>query len=325
MAGSIRSTSTATGGSPTLAAASLPARVRHVLQAVNTLAGQTLTTSINLALNELERQLFNQAERARSSQHQSDNLAELQRLRQHRADLVPQYLAGLEAALARLREPPAAEPEEDARPDPMQFQRLTLVEDTDLDRDIVLREIGRREAQRGGTPLLLLGQRFGVLAGRPAFDPERLPIGPYALCLAACDLAQDDVAVQVGVLDQGQPLVLQRVRTRRLGRFGLRGFAQPRQGGFQAGEVARHQVGTVLAQALQFGEVLGLVLAAPRAVGLLEQLAFEFVEGQVERGGQALPGQGVHRLEKMAHARGQRRTRKRARRCPGIRRWADIH
>ena len=182
MAGSIRSTSTATGGSPTLAAASLPARVRHVLQAVNTLAGQTLTTSINLALNELERQLFNQAERARSSQHQSDNLAELQRLRQHRADLVPQYLAGLEAALARLREPPAAEPEEDARPDPMQFQRLTLVEDTDLDRDIVLREIARRETQRGGTPLLLLGQRFGVLAGAPALDPERLPIGPHALC-----------------------------------------------------------------------------------------------------------------------------------------------
>ena len=181
MAGSIRSTSTATGGSPTLAAASLPARVRHVLQAVNTLAGQTLTTSINLALNELERQLFNQAERARSSQHQSDNLAELQRLRQHRADLVPQYLAGLEAALARLREPPAAEPEEDARPDPMQFQRLTLVEDTDLDRDIVLREIARRETQRGGTPLLLLGQRFGVLAGAPALDPERLPIGPHAL------------------------------------------------------------------------------------------------------------------------------------------------
>ena len=95
MAGNIRSTSTATGGSPTLAAASLPVRVRHVLQAINTLAGQTLTTSINLALNELERQLFNQAERARSSQHQSDNLAELQRLRQHRADLVPRYLAGL--------------------------------------------------------------------------------------------------------------------------------------------------------------------------------------------------------------------------------------
>ena len=190
MAGNIRSTSTATGGSPTLAAASLPVRVRHVLQAINTLAGQTLTTSINLALNELERQLFNQAERARSSQHQSDNLAELQRLRQHRADLVPRYLAGLEAALARLREPPAAEPEDDARPDPMQFQRLTLVEDTDLDRDIVLREIARRETQRGGTPLLLLGQRFGVLAGSPALDPERLPIGPHTLCRVLRDAGE---------------------------------------------------------------------------------------------------------------------------------------
>ncbi|HRF84748.1 MAG TPA: DUF1631 family protein, partial [Pseudoxanthomonas sp.] len=78
---------------------------------------------------------------------------ELQHLRQHRADLVPQYLAGLEASLARLRELPEAEPQEAPRQDPLAFQHLTLVEDTDLDRDIVLREIARRETQRGGTPL----------------------------------------------------------------------------------------------------------------------------------------------------------------------------
>ncbi|GAB3515264.1 DUF1631 domain-containing protein [Pseudoxanthomonas daejeonensis] len=161
----------------------MPPRVRHILEAINALAGQTLTTSLNLALNEFERQLFKQADRARSSQQQSEHFAELQRLRQHRADVVPRYLAGLETSLARLRETPEHDPAEEPPPqDPLQFQRLTLVEDTDLDRDIVLREIGRREAQRGGTPLLLLGQRFAVLAGRPAFDPERLPIGPFALC-----------------------------------------------------------------------------------------------------------------------------------------------
>ncbi len=178
----VRPSSNAGAAPRTLAGASLPARVRHVLEEVNALAGQSLTTSLNLALNEFERQLFKQADRARSSQHQADHFAELQRLRQNRADLVPRYLAGLEASLARLREPPEAEPVEAATPDPLQYQRLTLVEDTDLDRDIVLREIGRREAQRSATPLLLLGQRFGVLAGRPVFDPETLPIGPHALC-----------------------------------------------------------------------------------------------------------------------------------------------
>ena len=182
MPATVRPASSAKSPPQTLAAASLPARVRQVLVAVNTLAGQALTTSINLALNDFERQLFIQAERARSSQHQSEHFAELQSLRQHRADLVPQFLDGLEASLSRLREPPEIEPQEAPRQDPLRFQRLTLVEDTDLDRDIVLREIARRETQRCGTPLLLLGQRFGVLAGRPALDPERLPIGPYALC-----------------------------------------------------------------------------------------------------------------------------------------------
>jgi len=190
MSVTVRPPSTAGAVPRTLANASLPARVRHILDGVNTLAGQNLTTSINLALNEFERQLFKQADRARSSQHQSEHFAELQRLRQNRADLVPRFLAGLEASLARLREPAETATSEQGAQDPLQYQRLTLVEDTDLDRDIVLREIGRREAQRGGTPLLLLGQRFGVLAGRPAFDPEHLPIGPYALCRVLRDAGE---------------------------------------------------------------------------------------------------------------------------------------
>ncbi|WP_372018624.1 DUF1631 domain-containing protein [Pseudoxanthomonas sp. 10H] len=190
MSSTARPTSNLGAAPRTLAGAALPPRVRHILEAVNALAAQTLTTSLNLALNEFERQLFKQADRARSSQHQSEHFAELQRLRQHRADVVPRYLAGLEASLARLRELPEAEPAEEPARDPLQFQRLTLVEDTDLDRDIVLREIGKREALRGGTPLLLLGQRFGVLAGRPAFDAEHLPIGPYALCRVLRDAGE---------------------------------------------------------------------------------------------------------------------------------------
>ncbi|KAF1694299.1 DUF1631 domain-containing protein [Pseudoxanthomonas koreensis] len=210
MSVNVRPSSNAAAALRTLAGASLPARVRHLLEAVNTLAGQSLTTSLNLALNEFERQLFKQADRARSSQHQAEHFAELQRLRQNRADLVPRYLTGLEASLARLREPPEAEPAAATKPDPLQYQRLTLVEDTDLDRDIVLREIGRREAQRGATPLLLLGQRFGVLAGRPAFDPEHLPIGPYALCRVLRDAGE---ALQVNLDSQ---LLLYRVFERQV-------------------------------------------------------------------------------------------------------------
>jgi len=172
---------TSKGTALTLATAPLPPRVRQILEAVNALAAQALSASLNLALNEFERQLFRQSERARSSQEQAECFAELQQLRQRRADLVPGYLADLEDVLARLREDAPVEAQSPA-PAPIEFSRLTLVEDQDLDREIILRDIARREAQRGGIPLLLLGQRFGVLAARPAYGPETLPLGPYVLC-----------------------------------------------------------------------------------------------------------------------------------------------
>ena len=80
MTSTVRPSSTFGAAPRTLANAALPPRVRHILEAVNALAGQTLTTSLNLALNEFERQLFKQADRARSSQHQSEHFAELQRV-----------------------------------------------------------------------------------------------------------------------------------------------------------------------------------------------------------------------------------------------------
>src|SRR5690606_7212802 len=95
---------TSKGTALTLATAPLPPRVRQILEAVNALAAQALSASLNLALNEFERQLFRQSERARSSQEQAECFAELQQLRQRRADLVPGYLADLEDVLARLRE-----------------------------------------------------------------------------------------------------------------------------------------------------------------------------------------------------------------------------
>ncbi|MBD9367259.1 DUF1631 domain-containing protein [Xanthomonas sp. XNM01] len=175
---------TATGAAlPTLALAVLPARVRQILQGLNALVGSSLGTALTLTLNSFERQLFKLAEQSRNNQQQADWFAQLRLLEQHGPALAPRFMAGVEAALAGLREPPPVEVDDPAPPlGPLEYQRLTLVEDTDLDRDIVLREIARRETQRGGTSLLLLGQRFGVLAARPAFDAATLPLGPYTLC-----------------------------------------------------------------------------------------------------------------------------------------------
>src|SRR3546814_10532778 len=59
-----------------------------------------------------------------------------------------------------------------------------------MDEGAVLRYVAPRHDSRSALPLHLLGQRVGVLAGSPAFDAERIPLGPRALCCAMRDASQ---------------------------------------------------------------------------------------------------------------------------------------
>lgn len=166
----------------TLASAALPARVRDLLLALNDLLWQALEAPLQATLDDLEQTLFEQAQRARNGQVQQDIYQEAQRLRAQRARFAPFYQAHLEAELAGIRSPAAAAAAPRAARAGAAAQMLTLVADVDIDRDIVLHEIARREATRCNIPLQLLGQRFGVLAARPAFEIEQLPLGPHTLC-----------------------------------------------------------------------------------------------------------------------------------------------
>ncbi len=157
----------------------LPPRVRRILATFFAHVATDLGERINLMLVEYEQQLFKSAERARSNEKQAEQFANLHALRKRRSDLLPMFLAGLEAEIASIR---------DLRQKPVdvheriEYQTMTLVEDAEMDQDIVLREIARRHDARTHTPLYLMGQRFGVLAGSPAFDAAQLPIGPQVLC-----------------------------------------------------------------------------------------------------------------------------------------------
>lgn len=168
-----------------LAGAPVPERVRHLLQAVHGIAAQVLASPLQLTMVQLERELFGLADKARSSQAQADVYAQIRQLGVHAAEFPGWFLDALADDLARLRSPsttagaPAPAPA---------IPAMTLVTDTDINRDIVLHEMARRESYRAQSHLQLLGQRFGVLAAQPAFDAESLPVGPYALCriLRAC-------------------------------------------------------------------------------------------------------------------------------------------
>ena len=170
---------------PTLAQRAFPRRVRLLLEGVLEYASDELERGLAATLNEQEQQLFKLAEQARSNDVQSRCFEALREIKRSRPDVIPRFLISLEAALARISEPPArvgglfgTSPSTS----PMVASQLSLVEDGEMDESGVLTEIANRAEVRNSLVLFLLGQRFGVVAGRPAFDAETLPVGPHALC-----------------------------------------------------------------------------------------------------------------------------------------------
>lgn len=179
----------------TLATAALPRRVRRLLEQLYALICDETTPQLERMLAEFEQQLFRQADQARNPGLQSGYLETLRLVRLRRSDLIPRYLLGLEVSLCRVRDSAAgsARPTTNAAP---LFRELRLVDDSEVDENTVLRSIASRHELRAGLGLLLLGQRFGVLAGAPAFDSERLPVGPQCLIRGFADACQP---LQIGL------------------------------------------------------------------------------------------------------------------------------
>lgn len=163
----------------TLATAALPRRVRRLLEQLYALVSDEIAPQMERMLAEFEQQLFRQADQARNPGLQSGYLETLRLVRLRRSDLIPRYLLGLEASLCGIRE--AERVSRLAVSAAPEFRELRLVDDSEVDENTVLRALSSRHESRAGLGLMLLGQRFGVLAGAPAFDGERLPVGPQRL------------------------------------------------------------------------------------------------------------------------------------------------
>jgi hypothetical protein len=149
------------------------------MEQVYNLVADEMARALEKMLAEFEQQQFRQADQAANPGLQQAYFDTLRLVRQNRADLIPEFLSGLEASLAGIRNPTPLAGE---RVRHVSFSDLRLVEDHEIDEGSVLRAIASRHESRTSLPLHLLGQRFGVLAGAPAYDAERLPIGPHQLC-----------------------------------------------------------------------------------------------------------------------------------------------
>ena len=175
MTGTASPSPTAASGT---ARAPLPRKVRQILQGFHQLASDSLERELLAMLNEFEQQAFQNAEQARSNSIQIRWLETLRTVRRTRPDLIPRFLGDLETQLGTIRD--ASDPQEAASA--RSSSPLALIEASEMDESTTLAEVGSRIEMRHSLPIYLLGQRFGVLAGRPAFDAETLPMGPQTLC-----------------------------------------------------------------------------------------------------------------------------------------------
>lgn len=163
----------------TLAAMTLPRRVRRALE--NQL--QTATTDLNrqlqIVLVETGVELGRQAERAHDHNVQTSLFDSMRKLRGAENVFAAQFAQDLEASLAGLHAPRTSRRLEELT---MPAHGLSLVENAEMDEGAVLGSIAARSDSRNSLALQLMGYRYGVLAGGPAFDAEHLPLGPHALC-----------------------------------------------------------------------------------------------------------------------------------------------
>lgn len=171
----------------TLATAGLPRRVRRTLERALALYSEELERNLVATVTEFEEELFRLAERSGTTGSSAfDHMQMLRVVRLNRHDLVPRFMQVLESGLASIRTPQHLSPVRTVVPSqaPVNFRNLSLVDESVMDEGAVLHAIASRQESRTNLTLHLLGQRFGVLGAMPAFDNERNPMGPQALCRA---------------------------------------------------------------------------------------------------------------------------------------------
>lgn len=197
----------------TLATAGLPRRVRRTLERALALFSEELERNLSSAVTEFEEELFRLADRVGTTGSSTDYMHTLRIVRLNRHDLVPRFMQVVETGVAGIRK--SMQYSAPSRPMPapaamVNFRNLSLVDESVMDEGAVLHAIASRQESRANLVLHLLGQRFGVLAAAPAFDSERIPLGPQALCRAIRHATE---SVQ---LDHGARLLFYRIFDRRV-------------------------------------------------------------------------------------------------------------
>ena len=157
-------------------------RVRRLMEGILNMCSTCLERAVVAALDETEAQLFKSAEQSRNNEAQYRCFETMREIKRGRVDVTPRLMLAVEDALARFdRIDPPANSSGPARPGMPARKELALLDTRELEESLALQEFAAKNDVRQAPALFLLGHRFGVLAGAPAFDAESLAIGPAKL------------------------------------------------------------------------------------------------------------------------------------------------
>ena len=159
-----------------------PKRVRFLLEGLQERTAYFEATLVVL-FDEIEQRLFKQADCARSNEEQARLFEAIREIKRGRADIVPRFLVHVESSLALIDKAPSPAPVGTSRTE-RHPAKLELVDSRDLEIALAMQDIANRAEIRHSVPLHMLGHRLGVIAGRAAFEPSDMPLGPLALTRA---------------------------------------------------------------------------------------------------------------------------------------------
>lgn len=172
--------------------------------------------------------------------------------------------------------------------------------------------LAQQAAQRVRTERNFFEFEFGNHADHRQPLRQQLQRIGTARGFAARDLAEHDVAVDIGVFHQREHL---RMRRRIGQRCQRRALAQVGQILRQLLQKGLRKPIDMIAQATRLRVGFGLDLAVARMFGLMQQLAFQLDDGQPQRPAKRLHAVRVQCREQMPAARGHRRIGNRAAEC----------
>ena len=181
----VSSTAPTSNAPSSLATARLPRRVRQALEHLLADLRPTMEQLLPRVLHETELALARTAAGSDPVLEQA-RISSMRSLGGGAAVFVRGFLDHVEASLAGLQ---CTRRHEEQETDAPQVLTLSLLEEDGVSDEFVLDTIASRIEARNSLGLQLLGQRFGVLAGAPAFDADTLPLAPRALCAAAAAAA----------------------------------------------------------------------------------------------------------------------------------------